>query len=77
MVYLITCQCCKLQYVGLAITFKKMFRIHQSNIDTYKMKRAKPKRYLKCCTGVSKFDNLKIQPIEYANVSLNLLKQEL
>ena len=41
------------------------------------MKRAKPKRYLKCCTGVSKFDNLKIQPTEYANVSLNLLKQEL
>ena len=28
-VYLITCQCCKLQYVGSAITFKKRFLIFQ------------------------------------------------
>ena len=41
------------------------------------MKRAKPKRYLKCCTGVGKINNLKIQLIEYANVPHNLLKQEL
>ena len=27
-VYLITCQCCKLQYVGSAITFKERFCIH-------------------------------------------------
>ena len=35
-VYLITCQCCKLQFVGSAITFKERFRIHKSDINTGK-----------------------------------------
>ena len=35
-VYLITCQCCKLQYVGSAITFKERFHRHKSDINTGK-----------------------------------------
>ena len=35
-VYLIICQCCKLQYVGSAITFKERFRIRKSVINTGK-----------------------------------------
>ena len=35
-VYLIMCLCCKLQYVGSAITFKERFRIHKSDINTVK-----------------------------------------
>ena len=37
-VYLITCQCCKLQDVGSAITFKKRFCIHKSDMNTGKKK---------------------------------------
>ena len=33
MVYLITCQCFKLQYVGSSITFKERFGIHESGIN--------------------------------------------
>ena len=33
MVYLITCQCFKLQYVGSAITSKERFGIHESGIN--------------------------------------------
>ena len=32
MVYLITCQCCKLQYDGLAINIKERFQIDKSDI---------------------------------------------
>ena len=35
-VYLITCQCCKLQYVGSAVTFQERFLIHKSDINTGK-----------------------------------------
>ena len=35
-VYLIICQCCKLQYVGSAITFKERLRIRKSVINTGK-----------------------------------------
>ena len=35
-VYLISCQYCKLQYVGSAITFKERFRIHKSDINAGK-----------------------------------------
>ena len=37
-VYLITCQRCKLLYVRSAITFKERFRIHKSDINTGKKK---------------------------------------
>ena len=35
-VYLITCQCCKLQYAGSDITFKERFRVNKSDINTGK-----------------------------------------
>ena len=56
-VYLITCQCCKLQYVGSAITFKEIFRIHKSDINTGKKRRGAAKHFLECCTSEGKFDN--------------------
>ena len=67
-VYLITCQCCKLQYVGSAITFKERFCIHRSDINTGKKRCGAAKHFLKCCTGEGKFHNLKIQLIESVNV---------
>ena len=61
LVYLITCQCCKLQNVGSAITFKERFCIHKSDINTGKKRCGRAKHLLECCNSEGKFDNLKIQ----------------
>ena len=74
MVYLINRQCCKLQYVRSAITFKEIFPVHKSEINTGKKRCGTAKRFLECCTNESKFDNLKIQLIESENVPNNLLE---
>ena len=74
-VYFITCQCCKLQYVGSVITFKERFRIHKIDINTGKKRCGAAKHFLACCTSEGKFDNLKIHLIESVNVPDILLEQ--
>ena len=76
-VYLITCQCCKLQDVGSAISFKKRFCIHKSDMNTGKKRCVAAKHFLICCTSEGKFDNLKIQLIESMNVRDILLEPKL
>ena len=73
-VYLITCQICKLQYVGSAITFKERFH---SDINTGKKRCGAAKHFPECCTSDGKFDNLKIQLIKSVNVPVILLEQKL
>ena len=63
-VYLSTYQCCKLQYVGSAITFKKRFRIHQSDVNAGKKRCGPPENFLDCYISKGKFEKLKIQLIE-------------
>ena len=60
-VYLITCQYCKLQYVGPAITFQDRFRMHKSDINTDKKRCGAAKHFLECCSSEGKFETLKIQ----------------
>ena len=76
-VYLITCKCCTLQGAGSAITVKERFRIHKSDINAGKKRCGAAKNFLECCTSAGKFDNLKIQLIEFVNVPDNLLEQKL
>ena len=71
LIYLITCQCCKLQYVGSAIT------LHKIDINTGKKSCGAAKHFLECCTIEGKFDNLKIQLIVSVNVPNGLLEQKL
>ena len=77
MVYFITCQCCKLQYVGSAITFKERFRIDKSDTNTGRKRCGAAKHFLECCASECKFDNLKIQLIEFVYVPDILLQQKL
>ena len=77
MLYLTTCQCCRLRYVGSAINFKERFRIHKSNKNTGKRRCGIVKHFLECCTSGDKFDNLTIHLIESMNVPNNLLDQNL
>ena len=77
MVYSITCQRCKLKYVGSAITFKERFRTHKSDTNTGKKRFGAAKHSLECCASEGKFDNLKIQLIESVNVPDILLGQTL
>ena len=67
-VYLITCQCCKLLYVGSTITFKERFCIHKSDINPGKKRFGAAKHLLECWISEGKFDNLKIQLIKSVNV---------
>ena len=57
-VYLISYQCCKLQYVGSAVTFKERFFIHKSDINTSKRRCDAAKHFLESCTSEGKCDNL-------------------
>ena len=59
-VCLITCQCCKLQCVRWATTFKERFHIHKSDINTGKKRCGTAKHYLEFWTSEGKSDNLKI-----------------
>ena len=68
-VNLITCQCCKLLYVGSTISFKERFWIHKSDINTGKKRFGAAKHFLECCIREGKFDNLKIQLITSVNAS--------
>ena len=76
-VYLITCQCCKLQYAGSAITFKERFCIHKSDINTGQKRCDAAKHFLECYTSEGEIDNLKIQLIESVNVPNILLERKL
>ena len=77
MIYLIIFQCCRLQYVESAITFKERFRIHKSDKNTGKRRCGIAKNFLECCTSGGKFDNHTIHLIESINVPDNLLDQKL
>ena len=76
-VYLVTCQCCKLQYVGSAVAFKERFCINETDINTGKKRWDPAKHFWECCTSEVKFDRLKIQLIESVNAPDNLLEQNL
>ena len=67
-VYLITCQCCKLQYVGSVITFTERFHVHKSDINTRKKGCGATKHFLECCSSEGISENLKIQPIKSVNI---------
>ena len=55
-VYLITCHCCKLQYVGSAFTFKERFPIQKRDTNAGKKRCGPAKHFLECCTSEVKFD---------------------
>ena len=50
LVYLISCQCCKLQYVGSVLTFEERFLIDKSDIGTSKKRCGAAKHFLECST---------------------------
>ena len=58
-VCLITCQCCKLQYVGSAIICKLRFCIRNNDINRDKKRYLTANLFLECCTRDGKFDNLR------------------
>ena len=65
LIYLITCSNCREQYVGSAINFEQRFKIHKSDIKTYK-DRCDTTSHLnnKCCSPNNKHAYLKVQIIE-------------
>ena len=50
LVYLISCPCCKLQYVGSVLTFEERFLIDKSDIGTSKKRCGAAKHFLECST---------------------------
>ena len=72
---LISCKCCRKQYIGSAISFKERFRIHKSDINTGKV-RCEVANYLfhVCQSEGNKFEYLQIQVIEqvFVNNSKNM-----
>ena len=66
-IYLITCDKCKDEYIGSAVDFKPRFRVHKSNIKTKKEK---------CWCSTSPFGYVKGQIIEqiYSEDTSNIEK---
>ena len=63
-IYLVTCQSCKLQYVGSATSFKERFRVHKSDINTHKIRCGVVKHFTSSCNLDNTLSNLKVQLIE-------------
>ena len=64
-IYLITCSKCLEQYVGSAVKFKTRFRIHKSDIKTYKKRCGSARHFnCKCYHDTYPFQYLKGQLIE-------------
>ena len=64
-IYLITCDKCKDEYIGSAVDFKPRFRVHKSDIKT-KKERCGTSRHFneKCSCSASPFGYAKVQIIE-------------
>ena len=64
-IYLITCDKCKDEYIGSAVDFKPRFRVHKSDIKT-KKERCGTSRHFneKCLCSTSLFGYVKVQVIE-------------
>ena len=64
-IYLITCDKCKDEYIGSAVDFKPRFRVHKSDIKT-KKERCGTSRHFneKCLCSTSPFGYVKVQIIE-------------
>ena len=61
-IYLISCKCCGKQYIGSAIGFKERFRIHNSDINTGKVRCGVANHLLHVCHSEgNKFEYLQIQ----------------
>ena len=64
-IYLITCMKCLKQYVGSAIKFKSIFRIHKSDIKTKKDRCGTVRHFNnKCCDSSNPFVSLRVQLIK-------------
>ena len=64
-IYLITCDKCKDEYIGSAVDFKPLFMVHKSDIKT-KKERCGTSRHFneKCSCSASPFGYVKFQIIE-------------
>ena len=63
--YLIACKSCKKQYIGSATGFKERFRIHQSDINTAKVKCGVASHLSNVCkSAICKTQYLQVQLIE-------------
>ena len=64
-IYLITCDKCKDEYIGSAVDFKPLFMVHKSDIKT-KKERCGTSRHFneKCSCSASPFGYVKVQIIE-------------
>ena len=63
-IYLITCSSCREQYVGSAINFKQIFRIHKSDIKTNKDRCGTARHFNnKCCSPNNKHAYLKVRSL--------------
>ena len=65
-IHLISCKCCCKQYAGSATDFKEIFRIHESDINTGKVR---ANHLLNVChSSSSKFEYLQLQLIKKVSV---------
>ena len=72
---LISCKCCRKQYIGSAISFKERFRIYKSDINTGKVGCGVANHLFNVCHSEgNKFEYLQIQVIEqvFVNSSKNM-----
>ena len=64
-IYLITCKCCRKQYIASATDFKERFRIHKSDISTGKVRFGIASHLLNVCkSAICKTEYLQVQLIE-------------
>ena len=69
-IYLISCKCCRKQYIGSVIGFKERFRIHKSDINTGKVRCGVANHLLNVCHSEgNKFEYLQIQLKEQVSVN--------
>ena len=72
-VYLIFCSNCDDQYVGSALYFKSIFRIHKSDIKTKKDRCGTARHFnTKCTDSSNRHKLLKVQIIESVKCDYNL-----
>ena len=68
-IYLTSCTNCKEQYVGSAVDFKKLFRMHKSYINTKKDRCGVAHRFTnKCWDPQNSYAFIRIKPIEQVSV---------
>ena len=68
-IYLIACKCCGKQYIGSAADFNERFRIHESDINTGKIRCGIASHVLNVCKSATcKIEYLQVQLIEHVFV---------